>query len=247
MSVLSDVRTLYHLTLAPVRGDSHTQRLERFYAPQARDYDAFRARLLPGREALWSSLPCPENGVWVDLGGGTGANLEHLGARLPRLQKVYVVDLSPSLLELARQRVRDRGWSNVEIVESDATQFAPPTAADIVTFSYSLTMMPDWFAAIDQACSILRPSGRVGVIDFYVSRKHPPAGQQRHAWPTRTLWPAWFALDNVLLSPDHVPYLQRRFELEHFSEHRGAIPYVPLLRPPYYLLIARKRDERGKV
>ena len=108
------------------------------------------------------------------MGGGTGSNLEYLGDRIQRLKKLYVVDLSPSLLEVARQRIDQRGWHNAQIAEADATTFCPAEGyADVVTFSYSLTMIPDWFAAIDNALRMLRPGGQIGVVDFYVLRKYP--------------------------------------------------------------------------
>ena len=57
----------------------------------------------------------------------------------------------------------------------------PPEApVDVVTFSYSLTMIPDWFAAIENALRMLRPGGQIGVVDFYVSRKYP--AQPLHLW-----------------------------------------------------------------
>src|SRR5690606_43869 len=120
------------------------------------------------------------------------------GERISQLGKVYVVDLSPSLLTVAGRRVAERGWSNVAPTEADATAFRPAEgAADVVTFSYSLTMIPDWFAAIENAWAMLKPGGLIGVVDFYVSRKHPAEGLTRHGWLTRTFWPAWFANDNV--------------------------------------------------
>ncbi len=241
MGLLSDLKVLFHLTLKPVRGRDHAARLESFYAGQAETYDDFRRRLLQGREELWRELPIPDDGVWVDLGGGTGGNLEFLADHIHRLKKVYVVDLSPSLLEVARRRVAERGWSNVEAVEADATLFHPAVGpADVVTFSYSLTMIPDWFAAIENALTMLKPGGHLGVVDFYVSRKYPPDGLARHRWLTRHFWPAWFGNDNVYLSPDHVPFLHRHFEPVHFSEHRAKVPYLPLVRTPYYRFIGRK-------
>jgi len=104
------------------------------------------------------------------MGGGTGANLEHLGDRLRLLEKIYLVDLSPSLLAVARRRIADHGWNNVEAAEADATAFRPPDGpVDVVTFSYSLTMIPDWFAALEQAWRLLRPGGLIGVVDFFVA------------------------------------------------------------------------------
>lgn len=243
MGLLADLKILYHLTMKPVRGKSHAARMENFYAGQAGAYDNFRKRLLKGRQELWDAIPAPDNAVWVDMGGGTGANLDYFGDRIGNLKKVFVVDLSPSLLKIAAERVAERGWANVETVEADATTFQPAGGpVDVVTFSYSLTMIPDWFAALENALAMLRPGGLIGVVDFYVSRKFPGDGLRRHRWFTRSFWPVWFAADNVFPSPDHVPFLHRQFEPSHFEESRCKIPYIPLLRMPYYTFVGRKRD-----
>ncbi len=246
MSVLSnligDLKTIYHLA-KPVRGDTHQERLENFYSTQSTDYDRFRRRLLQGREELYQSLADGDrDGVWVDFGGGTGANLESIGDRLSQFTKIYIVDLSPSLLQVAQGRIADRGWTNVATVEADITQFVPPEGvADIVTFSYSLTMIPDWFTAIEQAEQILKPGGTIGVVDFYVSRKHPPQGWQRHSFFDRHFWPIWFATDNVFLCPNRLAYLHHKFETVSLIEKMGSLPFVPGLKVPYYTFIGRKR------
>ncbi len=243
MSLTADLKTLYHMTLSPVRGDSHAERLESFYGRQAGDYDDFRRRLLHGREELYRSVPAAHGARWVDLGGGTGANLDCLGARLNKLGQVWLVDLSPSLLAVARRRAAERRWNNVTCCAADATTFVPPDGpVDVVTCSYSLTMIPDWFAAIDQACHILQPGGILGVVDFYTSRKFPAAGLKKHSWFTRHFWPTWFGTDNVHLSADHIPYLQSRLETVELVESVGKVPYLPLMRVPYYRFVGRKRD-----
>lgn len=226
--------------MKPIRGKDHASRMENFYSGQADAYDDFRKRLLKGREELWSAINPPEDAVWVDLGGGTGGNVEFLGDRVSDLRQIYVVDLSPSLLEVASKRFQDRGWTNATAVEADATVYQPEGGADVVTFSYSLTMIPDWFAAIQNAMAMLKPGGVIGVVDFFVSRKHPPGGHRKHGWFTRNFWPTWFAFDNVFPSPDHVPFLHRYFEPVMFEEHRAKVPYMPLIRVPYYSFIGRK-------
>lgn len=242
MGFLADLKILYHLTLKPIRGKDHAARLESFYGGQAEAYDDFRKRLLKGREELIHAVPAPEQAVWVDMGGGTGANLEFFGDKLAQLKKVYVVDLSPSLLKVASKRIEARGWTNAEAIEADATVWQPPEApVDVVTFSYSLTMIPDWFAAIDNAIAMLKPGGLLGVVDFYVSRKFPKDGLKRHRWLTRNFWPMWFGNDNVFPSADHVPYLHRHFEPLHFDERMAKVPYIPFGRTPYYVFVGRKR------
>ena len=213
MGFVSDLRVLYHLALKPVRGDDHAARLDSFYAGQADAYDAFRARLLPGRAALLRDVleRTPEGGTWVDLGRGIGAALEMAAPAMGRLGRVHVVDVSAALLGVARRRVAARGWTHVETARADVTTWRPASGpADVVTLSYALTMIPDWFRAVDNAWAMLRPGGVIGVVDFYVSRRHPAAGHVRHGWAPRTLWPIWFGADDVHLSPDHLPALEWR-------------------------------------
>lgn len=240
MSFLGDMRVLYSLAFASKRGKTHAERLEKFYGAQAGDYDDFRRRLLKGRRELFRSIPVPKGGTWIDMGGGTGSNLENLGGRIKSLKSATVVDLSPSLLSVAQRRFKDHGWRNVYAVEADATTYQPPEPVDVVTFSYSLTMIPDWFAAIDHARTMLKPGGTIGVVDFYVARKHPSENRKRHPYAARVFWPAWFSIDNVFPSPDHLPYLQRRFECASVSEHRGKIPYLFGLKAPYYQFLGKK-------
>ncbi len=242
MSLLSDLRILYHLVLRPVRGKSHAERMENFYSGQADAYDDFRKRLLHGREELYRQIELPDQGIWVDLGGGTGSNLEFIKDRVPQLRRAYVVDLATSLLEVARKRFINNGWQHVDAIEADATTWQPPEGqVDVVTFSYSLTMIPDWFAAVENALRMLKPGGVVGVVDFYVSRKHVSGDSRRHSWFTRSFWPVWFAGDNVFPSPDHLPFLRSHFEQIWCNESRSKVPYVPVIRTPYYQFIGRKR------
>jgi S-adenosylmethionine-diacylgycerolhomoserine-N-methlytransferase len=241
MSLVSDLRILYRLTCTRVRGNSHQERLEAFYRHQAADYDDFRKRLLHGREEMMRALEIPAGGTLLDMGGGTGANIEQLAERLPNLGRVTIVDLCPSLLETARTRIAERGWANVDTALADVTTFWPEGGAvDAITFSYSLTMIPDWFRSLEQATRLLKPGGRIGVVDFYVSRKWPAPGLRRHGGFTRAFWPAWFGMDNVFPSPDHLPWLQSRFETIRLDERAGRVPYMLRMKAPYYLFLGRK-------
>ena len=244
MPFFADMKVLYHMLLKPVRGDSHAERMESFYSGQAGAYDDFRKRLLRGREELWQNMPIPNGGTWVDMGGGTGSNIENFSqSEIESLNKVMVVDLSESLLKVAQKRFEDNQWGNVETIAADATKWQPAGPVDVVTFSYSLTMIPDWFAAIENALKMLKPGGHIGVADFYVGRKYAPDGLRKHGWLSRTLWPPWFSTDNVFPCKDHLPFLRHHFDEIFLMEERKRMPYVPLLKTPYYVFIGRKRSE----
>ena len=240
MNLTKRLKVLYRLAAAPVHGATHGERMENFYRTQAESYDATRPKILHGRDQLIELIPIPDQGVWVELGSGTGISLEFLGNRAECLQQVHLVDLAPSLMDIARQRIDRLGLTNVHTHLEDAAAFTPPVHADVVVCSYALTMIPNWFAAIDNAARMLKPGGLIAVVDFYVSRTHPEEGRTRHSWHYRTYAPTMFAKNNVHPSPDHIDYLHHHFEPVHFSEHREGV-YGRWLTAAYYHFIGRRR------
>ena len=235
MPLAADARILWSLLRGAPREGSHAQRLQGFYAAQADGYDAFRERLLHGRRELVQRLPARRGARVIELGGGTGRNLEFFGPRLHGFASVEIVDLCPALLQVASRRA-DRLTSgaprNVWIIEADAADYRPANPPDCVFFSYALTMVPDWRRAIDNAIAMLAPGGALGVVDF-----HLPAGG---GWSNR-FWRAWFGHDGVRLSDAHLPYLRERLEILHSEELRGRVPFLPGLRAPYYVFVGRKQ------
>jgi S-adenosylmethionine-diacylgycerolhomoserine-N-methlytransferase len=236
--LLADSRVLWQMLRGQSRSGSAAERLQAFYAPQASRYDDFRARLLHGRSELVDRLNIPEGGIVVELGGGTGSNIDRFGARMQRLRRYMLVDLCPALLEQARPRAGVH--RNVELVEGDVTRFSPPESVDCVFFSYALTMIDDWRAALNNALAMLKPGGTLGVVDFYVSGARPRPGFVRHAAWERWLWRKWFAHDGVRLSPDHLQALTEAMPDHVRLEKQGALPYIPGLSVPYYIFVGRK-------
>lgn len=240
-SLRSDGRALFHILAASNRGETHRDRLDNFYQGQADVYDSFRKRMLHGRQEMIDALPLKADSVWIDLGCGTGENLERFGGRLKTFSQIHLVDLCTPLLNVARSRIDTISGPPIHVHEADATQFdLPGGQADLVTFSYSLSMIPDWFAAIDNAMRLLRPEGVIGVSDFFVSRKHAHGSDVQHGWLTRTGWPIWFGMDNVSLEPDRLSMLRHRFEEISISQHRGKIAYIPFFKVPYYVFVGKK-------
>jgi len=213
--------------------NSHAGRLERFYRPQAAHYDAFRERLLHGRRELIELLDPPRGAVVIELGAGTGRNAEYFGEQLLDFAQVELVDLCPALLEQARQR-----WAHqprVRIIEADAVTYQPRQPADCVYFSYALTMIPQWRAALANALAMLKPGGLLGVVDFDL-----PRGDRLADRCACEFWRRWFAHDGVHLDRAHVGALQHLTETRVLCESAAALPYLPGLRMPYYLYLGRK-------
>lgn len=163
-------------------------------------------------------------------------------------KKVYLVDLSPSLLEVARRRFDRLGWKNVEVICQDARAFriedyesehalskakvvgqGPSITEDsnvqgagLVTLSYSLSMIPDYYSVVDSLPSLLSADGILGVVDFYVQsiveisgRTYTGGSFNRHVtWLGRVFWRAWF--DVGVLHPNMSLFVSL-FELRDMS------------------------------
>ncbi|CAG8974099.1 hypothetical protein HYALB_00011621 [Hymenoscyphus albidus] len=277
----SFLRFFYASFLKPHTGDGtgngQQDALESFYKAQAGVYDATRKRLLRGREDMLGLVAAQlvhkaskeqkneSKPIWVDIGGGTGWNIEAMSqfVSVPDFfSSVYLVDFSPSLCEVARKRFARLGWENVKVIcqdartfrledhendVSDLTSFFPTKypndntssvgGADLVTLSYSLSMIPDFYSVIDSITSLLAPSGTIGVVDFYVQsivdlscRNYTGGALNRHVnWFGRLFWRAWFDVDRVGLEASRRDYLEYRFGTVLSADSRnyllGSIPY----------------------
>ena len=225
--IARDARVLAAMARGQARTGSHAQRLETFYAPQAAHYDAFRARLLQGRQELVRRIALPYAALVAELGAGTGATAAMFGRRLSRMWRLDLVDLCPSLLAVARQRFA--GARNVRVLESDVLAYRPAAPLDAAYFSYSLTMIPDWQRALEHVLSLLKPEGLIGVVDFIAPQ----------AALARRFWTRWFRHDGVRLDRAHVDSLRARTEPVYWREGRAPVPYLPLLKVPYYVYVGR--------
>lgn len=229
-SLVADARVLVKLLRGHPKGDNHAANLEAFYGGQAEHYDAFRERLLPGRRELYAGLTIAPGYRLVELGAGTGRNLAWLGERVADLARADLVDLCDPLLGQARQRWQGHG--NIACHRADACTWQPEAPADIVVLAYSLTMIPDWRAALANALAMLRPGGQLAVVDFTLT-------VEQHA-VTRSFWRAWFGHDGVRPDLAHLPALQSTLPEHRTTVANARLPYLPGIAMPYYRFHGRK-------
>lgn len=181
-----------------------------------------------------SNAACQALLTWRQVGGGTGYNIEamHLHLDVPTFfAAVFLVDLSPSLCDVAKKRFNRLGW-DVKVICEDARTFRledhlesspdprsatgqlvkygqwaanSKTNADVITMSYSLSMIPDYYNVVDSLVTLLASTGVIGVVDFYVQsivetsgRNYVGGSFNRHVnWLSRVFWRAWFDCDRV--------------------------------------------------
>ena len=100
----------------------------------------------------------------LDLGTGTGRMLELLG---PQIQRGLGLDLSLDMLSLARTRLDRAGLRHCSVRQGDIYDLAlPKDNFDAVVIHQVLHFLEDGARAIKEAARVLRPAGRLLVVDF---------------------------------------------------------------------------------
>ena len=100
----------------------------------------------------------------LDLGTGTGRMLELFG---PDSERGLGLDLSLDMLALARARLDRAGLKHCSVRHGDIYDLAlPRDSCDVVIIHQVLHFLDDSARAIAEAASVLRPGGRLLVVDF---------------------------------------------------------------------------------
>lgn len=240
-----------------IKAGDQQSALESFYKGQASIYDSTRKTLLKGRDTVLSLTVShaakSRDLVWIDYGGGTGWNIEKMNEFMPisNFKAVYLVDLSPSLCEVAKKRFVAKNWKNVHVVCIGAHDFDLPkniaAKADIVTMSYSLSMIPAYYSLIDKISTMLSSDGIFAVVDFYVQNKATLTGAtttvggeiSRHVnWLSRTFWRLWFEFDRVYLDSSRRDYLEYKFgTVKSINMRNKTLGHIP-----YYIWLGCDKD-----
>ena len=172
-----------------------------------------------GREWVCSRA----TGTTLEIAIGTGLNLP----LYPRDVRLVGIELSPEMLKLARERAVELS-RQVDLYEGDAERLPYPDAAfDSVVITLALCSIPDDAAAVREAHRVLRPGGRLLLLEHVAS-------------PKRWVWGGQWLLDHltVRLEGDHLirePVVHLRsagFEIEELERLKlGIVERVAARKP----------------
>jgi ubiquinone/menaquinone biosynthesis C-methylase UbiE len=144
---------------------ANTKRYDRI----ARSYSTLEPLYLifpPARRRAVAALGLKAGDTILEIGAGTGRNFPYLVEAVGPSGAVIGVDPSPGMLAEARKLIDQRGWSNVQLLQQDATQLEVDCDVDGVLFSLSYSAMPEPRPALARAWERLRPSSRVTILDM---------------------------------------------------------------------------------
>jgi ubiquinone/menaquinone biosynthesis C-methylase UbiE len=137
-----------------------------WYYGRARRFAVEQLQLVEGQSVL--NLPC-----------GTGLNYRHFQNYLSQTGLIIGIDLSSGMLRKATQKTELNHWDNVINLMGDATQITSDwieehvdqqADVDAVLCDLGLSGFPDWETIIDNLLSMLRPNGRIVIMDWYIPK-----------------------------------------------------------------------------
>ena len=142
--------------------DRETKRVQRHYDEEASRYDkliGLPEKLLFGDAR--SRVCSQARGDVLEIAIGTGRNLPYY----PQDVRIVGIELSPAMLEIARRRAQELGRSvDLRIGDAQALDF-PDDRFDTVVCTLSLCTIPDDRKAVAETKRVLRPGGRLLLLE----------------------------------------------------------------------------------
>ena len=172
------------------------------------------------RRELVAMLALEEGDTVLDLGCGTGINFAPLQAAVGPSGRIIAIDLSGAMLTLARNRVNENGWSNVELREGDLATIELPSTASGAIATFALEMVPQYAAVLDRIAAIIREGQRIALM----GAKEPAS------WPEWAIDAGVLALRRFGVSRDYTTFrpwvaLGERTSIVRFNEFLGGAAY----------------------
>ena len=139
----------------------------------AKKYDIMNDLMSFGIHRLWKRYAISLSGVRagqrvLDIAGGTGDLAKVFSREVGRNGHVVLSDINAAMLEVGRERLINAGCNNVDFVLANAETLAPfdDESFDLVTISFGLRNVTDKDAALRSMYRVLKPGGRLLILEF---------------------------------------------------------------------------------
>lgn len=139
----------------------------------AKKYDIMNDLMSFGIHRLWKRYAISLSGVRagqhvLDIAGGTGDLAKVFSREVGKNGHVVLSDINAAMLEVGRERLINAGCNNVDFVLANAETLAPfeDNSFDLLTISFGLRNVTDKDAALRAMYRVLKPGGRLLILEF---------------------------------------------------------------------------------
>jgi phosphatidylethanolamine/phosphatidyl-N-methylethanolamine N-methyltransferase len=138
----------------------------------------------------------------LEVGVGTGLSLPAYGRHL----EIVGIDLSPEMLEKARERVIEERLTNItglHVMDAAALTF-PDASFDTVVAMYVLTVVPEPERVMRELARVCRPGGEVLIVNHFSAEEGMRGWVERRMAPFADMlgWRPVFDIERVLVCDD---------------------------------------------
>lgn len=152
---------------------------QEFFSSAAGQWDRLRDELFGERFHL-AALPAFADPDWIvgDLGCGTG---QMSAALAPFVARVIAVDASAAMLQAAKKRLQ--GFDNVDLRRGELEALPIDDARlDAATLALVLHHLPEPERALVDVARVLKPCGRLLIVDMQPHDRESYRQQMGHVW-----------------------------------------------------------------
>jgi SAM-dependent methyltransferase len=130
------------------------------------DPDGLDRMLEPVTDALLAAAALDEGEAVLDIGCGCGATTFSAARAVGRFGAVHGIDVTPSMLDIARTRLASSRLPNVTLAAADAQTDRLPGPADLAISRFGTMFFDDPVAAFANIRRALRPGGRLCIATW---------------------------------------------------------------------------------
>ncbi len=160
-----------HFGYETVKETEKAKRVEGVFSSVAQKYDVMNDLMSAGLHRLWKAFTIQVSGARsgervLDVAGGTADLSSAFAKRVGPTGEVWLTDINNAMLTRGRDRLLDDGVLG-PVAQCDAEKLPfPDNHFDIVTVAFGLRNMTHKDQAIAEMRRVLRPGGRLLVLEF---------------------------------------------------------------------------------